>query len=140
MSSNSLEQRVSKELEKRGHRVRNLAALGALVKIIPVIGESLHHALTAGEDALQDEKHKIQMALLCDLAEKIDRGVSELLEAATSRGAPFVEVSGRIHVTGERSTNVTGLEISTDRSAVIKPGTVVTVQGADAVNITGVKI
>jgi len=136
----AIEQAVAARIAKHGGSIRNKAALGALVKIIPTVGEALHHALTAGDEALKDEKHQLQLDLLCRLVERIDRAISEMLEESRSRGAGFVEINGQISVRGENVANVTGLEISPGRSATIKPGTVVNAEGTNATNVTGVKI
>lgn len=135
-----IERLVSERISRQGGSIRNKAALGALIKIIPTFGEGLHHALTAGDEALKDQKLQLQLDLLCRLVEKIDCSISEMIEESQARGAGFVEIAGEINVSGEHVANVTGLDITPDRSATIKPGTVVNVEGTDAKNVTGVKI
>src|SRR5262245_11317703 len=104
----SIETRISRHLSERGRTIRNKAALGALVKIIPTVGEGLHHALTAGDDAIRDEKMRLQLDLLCELAEKIDGSISDMLAEAQSRGVALIEVAGDIAVRGEHADDVTG--------------------------------
>lgn len=135
-----IEQAVEREINKQGRSIRNKAALGALIKIIPSVGEALHHALTAGDSALKDEKVQLQLNLLCRLVEKIDSSITEMLEESKSRDAGFVEVNGQITVHGKNVANVTGLDIASGRSATIKPGTVIRVEATNATNVTGVKI
>lgn len=136
----SIEKVVTAHIKKRGSTIRNKAALGALIKIIPEFGEGLYHALTAGDDAIAIEKQQIQLDMLCRLAEKIDQSISDMLAEAKAKGVGFVEIGGEVNVYGEYATNVTGLDISSGRSASIKPGTVINVEGNNALNITGVKI
>ena len=136
----SIEKVVAAHIKKRGGTIRNKAALGALVKIIPEFGEGLYHAMTAGDAAIAAEKQQIQLDMVCRLAEKIDQSISDMLVEAKAKGAGFVEIGGEVNVRGEYATNVTGLDISSGRSASIKPGTIVNVEGSNALNITGVKI
>ncbi|MCK9201426.1 MAG: hypothetical protein M0P59_07960 [Gallionella sp.] len=136
----TIERAVISHISKLGGTIRNKAALGALVKIIPTVGEALHHALTAGDDALKDEKIQLQLDLLCCLVEKIDASITEMLEKSESLGAGFVEINGQITVRGDNVANVTGLEIGLGRSASINPGTVINVEATNAKSVTGVKI
>lgn len=139
-SEREIEHIIEDRLVKRGSTIRNKAALGALAKILPVVGEGLYHALTAGSAALKDEKRQLQLDLLCDLVQKIDASITEMLSKAKARGADFFEISGNVNVKGERAENVTGLDMTSGRSGTIKPGTVVNVEGRDVKNVTGVKI
>ncbi|RPA50665.1 hypothetical protein EGC79_11280 [Shewanella vesiculosa] len=139
-SCSSIDKVISDKLEKEGKSIRNKAAFGALVKLIPVVGDSLLHALTAGDKEVKAEKQEIQLDLLCKLVQKIDVCITEMLNDAQQKGAPFVEVSGTINVRGEGADNVTGIDVSSDRSVSFKPGTVVNVEGKNSKNITGVKI
>ncbi|MBS1767983.1 MAG: hypothetical protein JST05_11360 [Acidobacteria bacterium] len=138
----SIEQLVENQILQKGGSIRNKAALGALAKLIPTFGESLHHALTAGDGAIKGEKLQLQLDLLCRLAERIDSSISEILAEfeAKSKSAAPVEIGGTIAVHGENAVNITGLEVSAERSAIIKPGTIITADGRNATNITGLKI
>ncbi|MGH7870574.1 MAG: hypothetical protein ACREP9_23730, partial [Candidatus Dormibacteraceae bacterium] len=60
----------------------------------------------------------------CELVEKIDSALSEMISKAESQGASFVEISGGINVSGENVTNVTGLDASSGRAVMIQPGTI----------------
>jgi len=139
-TDSSIQKRVEEHISQNGGSIRNKAALGALVKLIPSLGDGLHHALTAGDEAIADEYAKVQLDLLCELAQKIDAAISELISEANRRGVPFTEISGTINVSGEDTANVTGLDASSGREVTIKPGTVINVDGKNAANITGVKL
>lgn len=135
-----IQKRVAEQIASRGGGIRNMAALGALVKIIPGLGGGLHHALTAGDAAIADAKAQIQLDLLCELVEKIDAALSEIVEDAQARGVPFVEIAGTINVTGQDAKDITGLDASGGRAVSVKPGTIINVGGKGVTNITGVKV
>lgn len=139
-SGSAIEDAISAKIEKEGRAIRNKAAFGALVKLIPIVGDSLLHALTAGDDAIKDVKQASQIDLLCELVQKIDDNITQMLDEAKAKGVPFVEVSGEIHARGEDAHSVIGLDMSSGRSATIKSGTVVTAEGKNVTNITGVKL
>lgn len=136
----NIEKTIAEYIASNGGAIRNKAALGALVKIIPGFGEGLYHALTAGGEAVKEQKIQLQLDLLCQLVEKIDCSISEMLAEAKAQGADFIEVSGEINVCGENTQNITGVDIASGRSASIKPGTVVNVTGKNATHVTGVKV
>lgn len=135
----TIEDLVELEIQRKGGSIRNRAALGALLKIIPVGGDALHHSLTAGSSAEDAERNRIKLELLCQLAEKIDGAISTMIDDGNKRGIDFVEISGSISAQGTNAKNIVGLDI-VGRAAIIKPGTIVSVEGNNVQNITGVKI
>ena len=96
--TNTIEATIDRRLGEQGNSIRNRAAFGALIKLVPHFGESLHHALTAGDDAIRDEKIAMQLDYLCGLVQRIDAVITEVLEAAESKGLPIVEISGKVSV------------------------------------------
>jgi len=135
----TIEDLVELEIQRKGGSIRNRAALGALLKIIPVGGDALHYSLTAGSSAEDAERNRIKLELLCQLAEKIDGAISTMIDDGNKRGIDFVEISGSISAQGTNAKNIVGLDI-VGRAAIIKPGTIVSVEGNNVQNITGVKI
>ncbi len=130
---------VSTLFERRGRKIRNVAALGAIVKLIPVVGESLHHALTAGDSAIRDAHIDMQLELICTLIQNIDSAISQMHDDAAKQGVPFTEISGNISVKSLNVDTSIGLDASSGKTVILRPGTTISVDATNGTTAIGVK-
>jgi hypothetical protein len=136
----ALATRLEKNLAARGAKLRNKAALGAVVKLIPGVGTALHHALTAGDGAIADERLRLQLDFMTDLLLQIDRAIGEIGDRAAKEGLEWTEVAGTIQVRVSGGKDVAGVRILGESPVNFAQGTVIDVQASNADVVTGLQI
>jgi len=140
-SSGLTQETIEGELARRGSSIRNKAAFGALVAIIPVVGEGLNRSLTAGDEAIAAERLKLPMDLVIELLSRIDQAISDVGELATSRGATMVEVGGTIRVEVANAETAIGMQIQDGAPSVtFQQGTVIDVKATNVDTAAGLVI
>lgn len=132
---------LERRLEQRKTKVRNKAALGALVKIIPYVGTGLHHALTGGSSAESDERTRIELDLMAELLVRIDAAISEVGALAQNQGVEWTEVGGTIRLKSSGGESATGVHISEHSGQVrFQQGTEIDVETEDVRHSTSLHI
>lgn len=136
MEAQELKRAVEAEVERRERRVLNKNALDALIAAIP--GGALIQLFAKREDAVDDERRRIQIDLVVDLVTQFDDAISELQRNASEQG---ISVSGLIEAKGTDADEVVAARIRAGaRNVELSPGTHIRAEGLRVKRITGLDI
>lgn len=140
-STDGLLPAIEQRLAARKTPVRNKATLGALVKLIPVVGDALHHALTSGDEAERDERIHLLVEAILELVVGIDNALTRLVDRFEAIGAQVTEVGGLIRLRTEGGETAIGLHVAPESGPVrFNPGSVIDVATRGTRSTTGLLI
>jgi hypothetical protein len=141
MNREEVEEAIQGELSQRKNRVVDRNALQALLGLVADPLGSLGKLFLGGQDALDNEKLRIQQDIILDFVCKIDDALFELEQRAKDERVGLTVVDGRIEAQGVDADEVIGLEVDSNAGMVeLKPGTHIRASGTRTRSVTGLRI
>ncbi|MBI4308544.1 MAG: hypothetical protein HY684_07050 [Chloroflexi bacterium] len=142
MNREQIQKAIDCELSKRSKRVSNRNAVDALLSALGGNPFSALGKIFLGrQDALADEKLRIQQEIVLDLLSKIDDAISVAKTEATKNNVTWTVISGEIEAFGTDVEEVRGARITANAGPVeLKPGTHIRASGTRAKKVIGLEV